>query len=153
MRWAAGIRRRREPGFGSSIKSDKILTLAALPFYRSPRSSRSWITAAGALLDGASLLRSAVDIPTGARTDLAITAGYTALDAIASFFRVPTIARPARPDGPILVTRAEFEAALEQLAAGGLPIRPDREQAWRDFAGWRVNYEDALLRLSTIVVA
>ena len=128
-------------------------TLAALPFYRSPRSSRSWITAAGAVLDAASLLRSAVDIPTGARTDLAITAGYTALDAIAGFFRIPTIARPATAGDPIVVTRAEFDAAVAELAAGGLPIRTDRDQAWRDFAGWRVNYEDALLRLSTIIVA
>lgn len=128
-------------------------TLAALPFYRSPRSSRSWITAAGAVLDGASLLRSAVDVPTEARTDLAITAGYTTLDAIAGFFRIPTIARPARPGDPIKVTRAEFDAAVDELAAAGLPVRADHDQAWRDFAGWRVNYEDALLRLSVIVVA
>ena len=128
-------------------------TLAALPFYRSPRSSRSWVTAAGAVLDGASLLRSAVDIPTGARTDLAITAGYTALDAIAGFFRIPTIARPASAGDPIQVTREEFEVAVDELAAAGLPVHRDRDQAWRDFAGWRVNYEDALLRLSTIIVA
>ncbi len=128
-------------------------TLAALPFYRSPRSNRSWLTAAGAVLDGATLLRSAIDIPTGARTDLAITAGYTALDAIAGFFRIPTIARPALPDDPIRVTREEFDGAVDELAAAGLPVRADRDQAWRDFAGWRVNYEDALLRLSTIVVA
>ena len=70
-------------------------TLAALPFYRSPRSNRSWITAAGALLDGASLLRSVVDVPAEAQSDLAITAGYSTLDAIAGFFRIPTIARPA----------------------------------------------------------
>ena len=128
-------------------------TLAALPFYRSPRSTRSWITAAGAVLDGASLLRSAVDVPTEARTDLAITAGYATLDAIAGFFRIPTIARPARPEDPIRVTRAEFDAAVDEIAAAGLPVRADRDQAWRDFAGWRVNYEDALLRLSVIVVA
>ena len=128
-------------------------TLAALPFYRSPRSNRSWLTAAGAVLDGASLLRSTIDVPSEARTDLAITAGYTALDAIAGFFRIPTIARPAQPDDPIKVTRAEFDGAVDELAAAGLPVRADRDQAWRDFAGWRVNYEDALLRLSVIVVA
>ena len=128
-------------------------TLAALPFYRSPRSSRSRITAAGALLDGASLLRSTIDVPVEARTDLAISAGYAALDAIAGFFRIPTVARPANPDDPIRVTRAEFEAAVDELVSAGLAVRADRDQAWRDFAGWRVNYEDALLRLSTIVVA
>jgi hypothetical protein len=128
-------------------------TLAALPFYRSPRSSRSWITAAGAVLDGASLLRSTIDVPVEAPADLAITAGYSTLDAIAGFFRVPTITRPAAPDDPIKVTRAEFDAAVDELVAAGLPVRADRDQAWRDFAGWRVNYEDALLRLSLIVVA
>ena len=51
------------------------------------------------------------------------------------------------------MTRAEFEAAVDELVSAGLPVRADRDQAWRDFAGWRVNYEDALLRLSTIVVA
>ncbi len=128
-------------------------TLAALPFYRSPRSSRSWITAAGAILDGASLLRSTIDVPVEPRADLAITAGFGTLDAIAAFFRIPTIARPARAGDPIRVTRAEYDAAVVELEAAGLPIRVDREQAWRDFAGWRVNYEDALLRLSILVMA
>ena len=128
-------------------------TLAALPFYRSPRSSRSWITAAGALMDGASLLRSTIDVPIEARADLAITAGFTTLDAIATFFRIPTIARPATSGDPISVTRAEYDSAVDELATAGLPIRADREQAWRDFAGWRVNYDDALLRLSSLTMA
>ncbi len=128
-------------------------TLAALPFYRSPRSSRSWITAAGAVMDAAALLRSTIDVPIEPRADLAITAGYTTLDALASFFRIPTIARPARADAPITVTRAEYDAAVDELAKAGLPIQADRDQAWRDFAGWRVNYEDALLRLSMLVMA
>ncbi|MGH2511764.1 MAG: hypothetical protein ACRDGQ_03655 [Candidatus Limnocylindrales bacterium] len=128
-------------------------TLAALPFYRSPGSGRSWITAAGAILDGAALLRSTVDVPAEARADLAITAGYTALDGIAGFFRLPTIGRPARAGDPIRVSRAEFDAAAQELAAHGLPVRIDRDQAWLDFAGWRVNYEDALLRLSSLVLA
>ena len=128
-------------------------TLAALPFYRSPRSSRSWITAAGAVLDGASLLRSTIDVPVEPRADLVVTAGFGTLDEIAAFFRIPTIERPARAGDPIRVTQAEYDAAVEELAAAGLPIRADREQAWLDFAGWRVNYEDALLRLSILVMA
>jgi len=128
-------------------------TLAALPFYRSPRASRSWTTAAGALMDGVALLRSTIDVPYEARADLAITAGFTTLDAIARFFRIPTIARPATAGDPISVTRAEYDAAVDELAAAGLPIRPDREQAWRDFAGWRVNYDDVLLRLSLLTMA
>ena len=38
-------------------------TLAALVFFRSPRSDVSWVTAAGTVLDAASLTLSAVDVP------------------------------------------------------------------------------------------
>ena len=82
-----------------------------------------------------------------------IQSGELPMDALASFFRIPTIARPARADAPITVTRAEYDAAVAELATAGLPIKADRDQAWRDFAGWRVNYEDALLRLSILVMA
>ena len=29
----------------------------------------------------------------------------------------------------------------------------DRDQAWRDFAGWRVNYDTVLLSLASMVTA
>ena len=32
-------------------------------------------------------------------------------------------------------------------------MRPDRERAWRDFAGWRVNYDRVLLALCSLVMA
>ena len=35
----------------------------------------------------------------------------------------------------------------DQLAAVGVPIVEDREQGWKDFAGWRVNYDAALLAM------
>jgi hypothetical protein len=41
----------------------------------------------------------------------------------------------------------------EQLASAGLPVRPDRERAWRDFSGWRVNYDRVLLALCSLVMA
>ncbi len=40
-----------------------------------------------------------------------------------------------------------------ELAAAGLPIKADREQAWKDFAGWRVNYDRALIELCKLVMA
>ncbi|HEX9388561.1 MAG TPA: hypothetical protein VF918_19710, partial [Anaerolineales bacterium] len=42
---------------------------------------------------------------------------------------------------------------IDQLAAAGLPIKADREQAWRDFSGWRVNYDRALILLCGLVMA
>jgi len=34
-----------------------------------------------------------------------------------------------------------------------VPVRPDRERAWRDFAGWRVNYDSVLLGLAGVTMA
>ncbi len=42
---------------------------------------------------------------------------------------------------------------LDQMAEAGLPLKTDREQAWQDFAGWRVNYDHTLLALCSLVMA
>src|SRR6266511_5538749 len=127
-------------------------SLPALAFFRSPQPDHSWITAAGAVLDAASLAASTLDIPHDVQEDLCIRAGYLALRRIADFFSLPYDPSPS-PGGPISVTRAEFDAACDELAAAGVPLKPDREQAWRDFVGWRVNYDRVLLILAALVMA
>ena len=127
-------------------------SLAALVFFRSPRSEHSWITAAGAILDGAALVNSTVDVPHDPRADLCIRAGYLALRHIADFFSITYNSSP-RPDDPISISRSEFDAVWERLAASGVPLKPDRNQAWRDFAGWRVNYDTVLLSLAALTMA
>ncbi len=127
-------------------------SLAALVFFRSPQPHRSWVTSAGAVLDAASLAASTLDIPRDVQADLCIRAGYLALRHIASFFRIPYDADP-EPGDPISISRAEYEEACEHLAAQGLRLKPDREQAWRDFAGWRVNYDTVLLALARLTMA
>ncbi len=128
-------------------------SLAALVFFRSPRGDRSWVTAAGAVLDAASLARSVVDIPPDPRADLCIRAGYLALRSIADFFRYPYPPDPHYPSQPISVSRADFDAACAELAEQGVPLKQDREQAWSDFAGWRVNYDLVLLALARLTMA
>ena len=32
-------------------------------------------------------------------------------------------------------------------------MKPDREQAWTDWAGWRVNYDTVLLQLAELTMA
>jgi hypothetical protein len=128
-------------------------SLAALVFFRSPRSDRSWVTAAGAVLDAASLARSALDIPADPRADLCIRAGFLMLRSIADFFRFPYHPDPHYPAQPISISRAEFEAACAELAEQGVPLKRDREQAWKDFAGWRVNYDGVLLALARFTMA
>jgi hypothetical protein len=34
-----------------------------------------------------------------------------------------------------------------------VPLKADRDQAWRDWAGWRVNYDRVLVSLTQLVVA
>lgn len=128
-------------------------TLPALVFFRSPRAENSWVTAAGTVLDSAAITLSAVEIPYESSAALCIRAGFLTLRRIANYFDIPNPQDPQYPDDPICVQREEFDEVLNQLAAGGLPIKADREQAWRDFAGWRVNYDRALILLCGLVMA
>jgi hypothetical protein len=128
-------------------------TLPALIFFRSPRPENSWVTAAGTVLDCAAITLSAIDIPYQPSAALSIRAGYLALRRIATYFDIPNPQDPHFPETPVCVERAEFNSVLDQLSAAGLPLKPDREQAWRDFAGWRVNYDRSLILLCGLVMA
>ncbi len=110
------------------------------------------MTASGAVLDAASLAISSIEWPRVPQTPLLIRAGYVALRRIGDSFGLPYDPDPA-PTDPISVARAEYDAAYDRLAAAGLPMRSDRDQAWRDFAGWRVNYDRVLLGLAALTLA
>jgi hypothetical protein len=128
-------------------------TLPALVFFRSPRGENSWVTAAGAVLDAAAITLSAVEIPYEVSAALCIRAGFLAFHRIADYFDIPHPHDPHYPEVPICVDRAEFNSVIDQLAAAGLPLKPDRDQAWKDFAGWRVNYDRSLILLCGLVMA
>ena len=128
-------------------------SLAALVFFRSPQPDHSWITAAGAVLDAASLTLAAVDLPFDPQAALCVRGGMLALRHIADFFGIRYNPEPRYPDDGISVTREEFDAACNTLAQQEIPLKADREQAWRDFAGWRVNYDTVLLALCTMTMA
>ncbi len=125
---------------------------SALCFFRSPKPGRSWVTAAGACLDGAALVVAAIDVDEPPEASLCIRSGFMALRSIAESLDIVFDPDP-RPSDPISVTQEEFNEAYERLAAVGIPMRPDRERAWRDFAGWRVNYDVPLLGLAALVEA
>ena len=127
-------------------------SLAALSFFRSPQPDRSWITAAGTILDAAALVASTIDIPRDAQADLCIRAGYIALRHICDFFGIYYNPNP-KPDDPISITQEEFDEVYDKLTEVGVPLKPDREQAWRDFRGWRVNYDSVLIHLAGLTMA
>jgi hypothetical protein len=127
-------------------------TFPMLTLFRSPSPDRSWITAAGTVLDAASLTQAALPEHSSGASAVSIRAGFFALRAIARIFRIEFDPDPS-PDDPIAVSRSEFDAALTALQEAGLPITDDWDQAWTDFAGWRVNYDTVLLTLAEITAA
>ncbi len=127
-------------------------SLSALVFFRSPKPNNSWITAAGTILDAGALMASTVDRPDDPQVQLMIRAGYIALRSIADFYNIAYDPNP-KPDDPISIAREEFDQVYDQLIEAGVPVKPDRDQAWRDYAGWRVNYDRVLLVLAELTLA
>jgi hypothetical protein len=143
-------------------------SLSALVFFRSPQPDHSWVNAAGAVLDAASLRLALLDlpgdaaptvlpdgseIPSDAQAAITIRAGYIALNRIADHFNLPYVPDPHFPGNSISITREEFDQAIEILSQQGMPLRPDHQKAWIDFGGWRVNYDSALQSLHKLTMA
>ncbi len=127
-------------------------TFSVLPFFRSPLPEQSWVTAAGTLLDAASMWVAAIEHPLDPDAQLCIRAGTLALRRIAELHKIPFDAEPA-PDDPISVDRFEWDAAFDELVEAGLGVVSDREEAWTAWRGWRVNYDAVLLNLARLIEA
>ena len=128
-------------------------SLAALVFFRSPRADQSWVTAAGCVLDTAAITASTLDL--GHRTptaDLCLRAGFLSLRSVGGYLSIPFDRDPS-PGDPISITKEEFLDAYGQLAAAGVPVRPDPDACWLAFSGWRVNYDTVLLGLASVTMA
>ena len=135
------------------VNEESHLNYPSLVFFRSPTPYQSWITtAAGNVLDTAAFVEAAVDLPPSPRAQLCLRSGFVALRRIADYFNISYDHDPA-PDAPISITRREFDQLWEELAAAGVPLVDDQNQAWRDFAGWRVNYDVPLRALCAVVDA
>jgi hypothetical protein len=121
----------------------------SLVYFRSGP-NRSWITSAGAILDAAAVMLSSVDVPWRPGAALTLRAGFLCLREVGDQFLLPYDQDPAAGD-PISVTRDEFDQTWDELVAAGVPMKADRDQAWVDFSGWRVNYDQPLLGLCALV--
>jgi hypothetical protein len=127
-------------------------SLPVLVFYRSQQNNHSWVNASGAMMDTAALIRSAVDIEQDVQADLMIRAGYLALRRIAAYFNIAFDPNPP-PTAATSIDRARFDKALVVLEAAGVPLVADRDRAWADFNGWRVNYDAVLRGLERLTMA
>jgi hypothetical protein len=127
-------------------------SLPVLVFYRSQQNNHSWVNASGAMMDAAALVRSAVAIDKDVQADLMIRAGYLALRRIAAYFNIVFDPNPS-PTAATSIDRARFDKALAVLEAADVPLVEDRDQAWLDFNGWRVNYDAVLRGLERLTMA
>jgi len=127
------------------------LSLPAVIYFRSPNPAHHWLTASGTVMDAAAFVRSTLDIPPDPQADLCIRAGYLLLRRIGIFLGIDLHPNPHFPSTEISITRAEFDDAYAQLQAAGVPLKADREEAWLSFAGWRVNYDQALISLCSLL--
>ncbi len=150
--WMGGMAALWERWEGWFVELEETHTsFPALVFFRSPQPEHSWITAAGAMLDGAALASSTLAVH-DADAEIMLRAGYLSLRRIADYFAIPYNADPS-PADPISVAREEYDEVYDSMEAAGIDLKPDRDQAWRDFAGWRVNYDTVLITLAAFVVA
>ena len=122
-------------------------SLSLLAYFRSFARGQSWVTTAGAVLDAAALFLSTVDQPGDICARLMLDIGSHALQRIAAALDI-SIATP--PSG---VTRAQYDAACDRLLHAGVPLKANRDQAWRDLTALRSGYEGALAGLAQMVEA
>lgn len=115
-------------------------TLTILNYYRSPSPDQTWIGCAASVLDAAALFNAVVDLEPSAGAGLCIRSGWITLRRLADYFRVE-YPFPVSRSTPVAISREEFDIVLRRLEESGIPILADREAAWRDFTGWRVNYD------------
>jgi len=122
-------------------------TLSGELYLRSSRWDRSWICAAGAMLDAAALVDSSVDLSTDPAADRLVRFGSHALRRVLEPLRLRCPEQPKWPETPINITQQEFEEAYDHLQQSGLPMKPDKSAAWATFAQHRVQYECSLMTL------
>lgn len=122
-------------------------TLSGDLYLRSSRWDRSWVVAAGSVLDAAALVDSSVDLSTDPAAERLVAFGSRILGELLEPLQLHCPVTPTWPETSINVTQDEFNEAYDHLAATGLPMKPDKDSAWQAFAQQRVRYECALMAL------
>jgi hypothetical protein len=139
-RWAADV-------------TESHATYLPLARFRSPTPLSSWVTALLAVLDSAALFlalspETAPEVP----ARLCLRTGYVCFGQVARAMGIEVPEEPG-PDAGISLTYDEFLDAVARLREVGFPVERDPAEAWPDFAGWRVNYEQAAYAVAGAVDA
>jgi hypothetical protein len=143
-RWAADV-------------AESHTTYLPLVRFRSPRPLSSWVTALLAVLDSAAFILAvspevarqySIEVP----ARLCLRSGFLCLRDVgrAMGFQIPE--EPDPREG-ISLSYEEFLDAIERLGRVNFPIKRKPEEAWPDFVGWRLNYEQAAYAIAREVEA
>jgi hypothetical protein len=128
-------------------------TYLPLVRFRSPKPLSSWVTSLLAVLDSAALML-ALNPSTApvVSARLCLRAGFICFGDVA---RAMGFDIPLEPD-PSLGISLSYEDFLDGIAVLRLvdfPLDRSPEDAWPDFVGWRVNYEQAAFAIAYAVDA
>jgi hypothetical protein len=129
-RWAADV-------------AESHTTYLPLVRFRSPQPRSSWVTALLAVLDSAALFlslapKAAPVVP----ARLCLRSGFQCFTRVGTAMGLDIPVEPD-PAAGISLTYEEFLGAVERMKEVNFPIERDPADAWPDFVGWRVNYEQA----------
>ena len=139
-RWAADV-------------AESHTTYLQLVRFRSPQPLSSWVTSLLSVLDSAALFlslspKAAPEVP----ARLCLRSGFLCFYRIgvAMGFDIP---QEPNPEDGISLTYDDFVEAVERMREVDFPIERDPADAWPDFVGWRVNYEQAAYAIAAAVYA
>src|SRR6185437_7536104 len=137
----------------SSDVAESHTTYLPLVRFRSPLPYSSWVTALLSVLDAAALMLSlAPEEAPSVSARLCLRSGFGCLRRIARAMGI-LVPEEANPDDGITLTYEEFLAAVARMREVGFPITREPAEAWPDFVGWRVNYENPAYRIAAAIDA
>ena len=122
--------------------SESHTTYRTLIYFRSRYPQQAWPLSLLAVLDAAALHLSLNPESAPAETRPLLRVGYITMRSIATTLDIKVNDDP-RPDDPLVLTRADFDEAVQHLADAGWTFERKPGEAWMHFRGWRVNYEAA----------
>jgi hypothetical protein len=127
-------------------------THPVLVLFRSPEVGDSWLLSLLAVLDAAALHLALCPSTAPSEARMCLRMGFSALRRVAATLGWSFDPDPS-PLAPSELSRADFDAAVSQLRAGGFPVERDGDEAWSHFRGWRVNYESIAYAMADYLVA
>ena len=129
-----------------------------LNHFRSPMPERHWVTSLLAILDAVAIRMSATDLPSDSsfvrflaegadtmhllrRSEMARRGSKGDEEAVTAWrYEREILSSDAATATNPCVTREEWDEAMKFLAENGIPLKADRDEAWRDFSRLRSQY-------------